>query len=148
MLLKLGTHVRNDGLRMHVICFRDQIQYGRLAAIFFLKHVSNSFLNVCRPNSFKLGKCHKCSFMSRDRSSRLHIHANLVNMGYPFTDWRKITKTTGAMTFHVFFFLFNYLRQLRWKEVMFSPVSVCLFVCRISQKIVVCRLGVWQGRTD
>ena len=41
------------------------------------------------------------------------------------------------------------------KEVMFSPLSVCLSVCSISQKVVdrsrwnfVDRLSVWQGRTD
>ena len=55
--------------------------------------------------------------------------------------------------------LYNYLHHLRWKKVMFSPLSVCLFVLlfirRISQKVVdesgwcfVDKLGVWQGRTD
>ena len=41
------------------------------------------------------------------------------------------------------------------KEVMFSPPSFCLFVCRISQKVVdgsglnfLDMFGVWQGRTD
>ena len=55
MLFKLGTQLKNDGLHMYVILFRDQIQDGRLAATLLLKCVLNHFLNMHGPILFKLG---------------------------------------------------------------------------------------------
>ena len=58
MLFKPGTQIMNDGLHMHIILLRHQIQDGRLVAILLLKCVPNHFSDMHGPILFKLGKCH------------------------------------------------------------------------------------------
>ena len=77
MLIKLGTQIRNDGLHMHVILFRDQIQDGRLPAILVVKksdveHVLNHFSDMQLRMLFKLG--------TQIRNDGLHMLVIFFNM--------------------------------------------------------------------
>ncbi len=83
ILLKLCTQIRNDGLHMHIILFRDQIKDGRLVAILLLNRVPNHFLNMHGPILFKLGR-------SRVRDGihmRLTLFCDLIKVA-PLVDWR------------------------------------------------------------
>ena len=60
ILFVLGTKTANDGIHMHVICFRHQFQDGRLPAILVVKkpnleHVLNYFSDMHLWMLFKLG---------------------------------------------------------------------------------------------
>ena len=83
MLLKLGTQIKNDGLHMHIIFFRDHFQDGRLVPIFLLKCVPNHFSSVHGPILFKLGT-------STDHDGihmPLTIFCDLIKDGH-LVDWR------------------------------------------------------------
>ena len=60
ILFVLGTKTTDDGVHMHLIFFRHQIQYGRLAAILVVKkpnvkNVLNHISDKQLPMLFKLG---------------------------------------------------------------------------------------------
>ena len=69
MLFKLGARITNDGLRKHLILFRDNVEDDQLLAILLLKRVPNHFSDIHGPILFKLG-------ISKVENS-IHLHLTL-----------------------------------------------------------------------
>ena len=139
-LFKLGRQIMNDGLYMHVIVFRDNIQDSRLVAILLLKSVPNHFPDMHGPILLKLDKCHKCH-----KIMFLYVTWLLKSVAHTHTS----SKYGRALSFHsakllkprgLWHFMSFYLLRLptRWKTYYFrvdcyyyfsyscfSPLSFC-----------------------
>ena len=83
ILLKLGKQITNDGLHMHIILFRDQLQDGRLVAILLRKRVPNNFSHMHGPILFNLGT----STVHDVKHVHLTLFCDLIKDGQ-LVDWR------------------------------------------------------------